>query len=505
MKKYLSVFCLLFIVSSFKKAPEKTKPNIIYILADDLGYGELGVYGQQIIETPNLDALAKTGKKYTNHYTAAPVCAPARCMLLTGKHSGHAYVRGNDEWAERGDVWSLKAMNENPKLEGQRPMPSTEVTFAEKLKEVGYTTAITGKWGLGAPYSESTPNTQGFDYFYGYNCQRQAHTLYPTHLWENENIVPLKNKFVDIHQNLAENADPIDPKSYADYNLEDYGPKMIHERALNFIKNQTDKPFFLYYASPLPHVPLQAPQKWIEYYKKKIGPEEPYTKGGYYPNQHPKATYAAMISYLDEQVGDIVALLKEKGMYDNTIIMFSSDNGPSYAGGAEPVYFNSANPFRGELGRGKGFLYEGGIRVPMIASWPNHIKPGTTSEHISVFYDMYNTIADIAQFSDKTNDGLSFYNDLLEKKQLKHDFVYWEFPESGGQQALRMDDWKAVKFNLKKGTSQLELYNLKSDPTEKYNVASKYPDIITKIESILKREHKASSVERFQLLGLGDK
>lgn len=503
--KTILILPLFFFLISFSE--RKPKPNIIYFLADDLGYGELGFNGQKLIETPNIDALAKSGMVFNQHYSGAPVCAPARCTLLTGQHTGHSYIRGNDEWASRGDVWSLKAMEENPKLEGQRPLPDSIVTVAELLKKAGYSTSLIGKWGLGAPESESTPNKQGFDFFYGYNCQRQAHTLYPTHLWKNEQKVILKNKFVDTHQILNPKANPNNPESYSEYNLNDYAPEIMHLEAIKFLNEQKKQPFFLLYASPLPHVPLQAPKKWVEYYQKKFGKEEPYLGGksnSYYPNRTPRATYAAMISYLDEQLGDIVKKLKENGQYENTLIIFSSDNGPSYAGGTQPEFFKSGGPFQEQFGRGKGFVYEGGIRVPMIASWPGVIKERTKSDHISSFYDFMSTIGDLLKIKTPKNDGISYLPTILGEKQKQHDYLYWEFPESGGQQALRMGKWKAIRTNLHSGNTKTQLYNIEKDSLEMNDLSKMYPEIIKKIELIFKKEHIKSQNEKFQIKVLGD-
>jgi arylsulfatase A-like enzyme len=480
------------------------KPNIIYVLADDLGYGDIGVNGQKIIETPNIDALAKNGINLKEHYSGAPVCAPSRCSLLTGKHMGHAYIRGNDEWGERGDVWSLKAMNENPKLEGQRPMPDSILTIAEVLKSKGYTTALVGKWGLGAPYTESTPNKQGFDFFFGYNCQRQAHTLYPTHLWKNEEIFPLRNRLVDYHLNLDPLADPYQKKSYANYELTDYAPEVMHKEALAFLNTKHKKPFFLYYASVIPHVPLQALSRWVDYYEKKIGNEEPYYNGRYYPNRTPKATRAAMISYLDEQVGDLVKTLKATGQYQNTLIIFTSDNGATFSGGADVAYFNSAGPSPEVEGRLKGSVYEGGIKVPFIASWPGKIKAGTESNHISAFYDFYPTVLEIVGEKENTSDGISYLPALLGKQQSPHKYLYWEFPERNGQQAIRYGKWKAIRENLKDRNLHSSLYDLEKDPQESKDVSAQFPEVVKQIEQYFKESHQQPEIKRFRLKVLGD-
>ena len=486
---------------------KQNRPNIIYILADDLGYGELGVYGQELIETPHIDALAKTGMRFLQHYSGSPVCAPARSVLMTGQHSGHTHIRGNDEWTERGDTWDYEAMFDNPFLEGQRPLPDSIITVAEILQNAGYITGMVGKWGLGAPTTEGVPNKQGFDLFYGYNCQRQAHTLYPMHLWKNEVRDLLDNKMVPPHSNLKQGADPSDPASYNDFQLNDYAPELMHKEALNFIDENKEKSFFLYYASPLPHVPLQAPKRWVEYYQKKFGPEKPYIGKSYFPNPTPRATYAAMISYLDEQVGDIVAKLQDLGLYENTLIIFTSDNGPTYSGGADTPFFESAKPFKTERGWAKGYLHEGGIRVHMIASWPGHIEPNSKSDHLSAFYDVLPTMCEIIglPIPDQT-DGISLLPTLLNNSQKKkHEYLYWEFPAYNGQQAVRLGKWKGIRKDIFDGNLEVELYDLNNDIQEQNNLAPQYPEVVEKIEVIMKQEHIPSSLDKFKFSQLGDK
>jgi arylsulfatase A-like enzyme len=503
------LLCLSLITSSCTDEPSEsakdTPPNIIYILADDLGYGELGVYGQELIETPHLDALAKGGMRFTQHYSGAPVCAPARGVLLMGQHTGHAHVRGNDEDGSRGDVWNYQAMLDDPSLEGQRPIPDSLITLGEVLQAGGYRTALVGKWGLGAPGSEGVPNQQGFDYFYGYNCQRQAHNLFPTHLWENDQRVFLNNEFMAPHQERLQGEDQSDDEFFNQYILNDYAPEFMHRAALEFIEAERDTSFFLYYASPLPHVPLQAPQRWIEHYREKLGPEEAYRGKSYFPCQYPRATYAAMISYLDEQVGDLVAKLKELGIYDNTLIIFSSDNGPTYAGGADTEFFDSAKPFRTNYGFGKGFVHEGGIRVPMVAHWPARVKPETTSEHISAFQDVLPTLAEVAGLTPPANDGISFLPSLLGEEQQAHEYLYWEFPAYQGQQAVRKGNWKAIRKNLHQGKIETELYNLESDPEETTNLANDHPEVVAEMEAIMAKEHVPSPFLRFQYAVFGEK
>ena len=502
---YLFTLCVFIINCQSEKKEEPIKPNIIYILADDLGYGELGVYGQKIIETPNIDALAKNGMLFTQHYSGAPVCAPARCVLLTGQHTGHAHIRGNDEWGARGKVWDYEAMFNDPFLEGQRPLPDSIITIAEILKMAGYQTGAVGKWGLGAPTTEGVPNKQGFDFFYGYNCQRQAHTYYPMHLWKNEKRDLLDNKMVAPHSNLLKDADPNNSASYADFKLNNYAPDNMHREALKFMEKNKGQPFFLYYASPIPHLPLQAPQRWVDYYRNKLDEEKSYTGKSYFPCQYPRATYAGMISYLDEQVGDLINKLKKMGVYENTLVIFSSDNGPTYTGGADTEFFESADPFITAKERGKGWVYEGGIRVPMIAAWPEKIKAGSQTEHISCFYDVMPTICDlIGEPIPVSTDGISFLPTLLGQKQNEHEYLYWEFPAYTGQQALRFGKWKAIRKGLKNGNLHIELYDLENDIQEQKDISSDNPELIKKIKTIFAAEHIPAVIERFKMEALGD-
>lgn len=482
-----------------------TPPNIIFILADDLGYAELGAYGQELIETPNIDALASNGIRFTQFYSGAPVCAPARCTLLTGKHLGHAFIRGNHEWDERGDVWDFAKASEDPSLEGQYPLPDGTVTAGSLLQRAGYKTGLVGKWGLGGPLSESIPNKLGFDFFNGYNCQRQAHTYFPLHLWKNEEKVPLNNELVVPGSKLDEGADPMDPASYDKFWLTDFSPDFMIREALNFIRDNRENPFFLYFATPIPHNPLQAPKEWVDHYVEKFGDEEPYLGDkGYFPHRYPHAAYASQISYMDDQVGQMTALLKELGLYENTLIIFTSDNGPTYTGGFDAAYFDSAKPFRSERGWGKGFLREGGIRVPMAASWPGRIKPGSESSHISAFWDILPTLCEIAGAEVPGGiDGLSMLPALTgEGGQEEHEYLYWEFKP--GQQAVRMGPWKGFRGEINKGNLDLELYNLDEDPTESNNIADQHPEIVTKIENIMRTARTRPEIERFQFTELGD-
>ena len=498
IKKTLIVFLgfLLLINLACSYSESDNRPNIIYILADDLGYGEIGVFGQKLIETPNIDNLAKTGMIFTDHYTGSPVCAPARSVLLTGMHSGNTHIRANGEWAERGNVWSFKAMLDDPFLEGQRPLLDSITTVAQVLHDSGYKTGMIGKWGLGAPLTNSIPNKKGFDFFYGYNCQRQAHTYYPTHLWKNETRDLLDNYIVTKQEGLGD-LDPYNNESYSKYNQNDYAPTLMHDEALNFISRNKNSPFFLYYASPIPHLPLQAPTRWVDYYQKKFGKESPYTGKSYYPNKTPRATYAAMISYLDEQVGELVEKLKEINKDENTLIIFTSDNGPSWVDHVDYNFFNSTGKFVNSRRTMKGSVSEGGIRVPMIASWPNKIKSGSISNHISAFYDFFETACDVAGINKVETDGISFYPEMIGGVQAKHDYLYWEYPASGGLQAIRMGKWKGIKNNLFKSPSKLKLFDLMSDEKELNDISLKHPKIVIKLEQKLIEAHSTPYLKEF--------
>ena len=479
------------------------KPNIIFILGDDLGYSDIGCYGQKIIETPNIDALTKTGVRFTQYYSGSPVSAPSRCVLLTGKHSGHSYIRGNHEWPERGDVWDFYKMEEDPKLEGQYPIPAQTVTFSKVLQGNGYKTGCIGKWGLGAPFTDGVPNKQGFDFFFGYNCQRQAHTYYPQHLWRNEEIVKLDNEFIVPRTKVLDgDGDPNKSESYARYHLKEYAPELMLNEALGFIRSAKDEPFFLHFTTIIPHVPLQAPAEWIEKYRAKIGDEKPYLGDkGYFPCQYPLATYAAMVSYLDYQVGSIVQELKDLGLYENTIIIFSSDNGPVSGGGSVSSFFENAKPFNQSSGRLKGSVYEGGIHVPLIISWPSKIKVGSVSDHICAAWDFFPTICDMSGSKHPDNiDGISILPSVIKKgKQEKHEFLYWEYPEGRGQQAVRLSNWKGIRVSTRDGNMKLKLFNLEKDITEVSDVADDNPGIVRKMEQIMSAEHQQPEIDRFDL------
>ncbi|TRX70385.1 arylsulfatase [Carboxylicivirga sp. M1479] len=451
--------------SKHDKNTTPTQPNIIYILADDLGYGDLGCYGQTKIETPNLDKMAAEGMLFTQHYAGSTVCAPSRSVLLTGQHTGHTPIRGNKE-------------NEQ---EGQHPISNSALTMAELLKQAGYKTGAFGKWGLGYVGSEGDPNNQGFDEFYGYNCQRQAHRYYPMHLWHNSQKILLEgNDFK---------------------NTEVYSGDLIHEQALLFIEDSKDQPFFMFYPNVIPHAELIMPEgEMMNKYRGKFE-EEPHIDGRpgadygdepfevkYYCSQpEPRTTFAAMVSLLDKQVGEVFAKLKELGIDDNTIVVFSSDNGPHKEGGADPDFFNSNGGLKGY----KRDLYEGGIRMPMIVRWPNKIKANSKTEHVSAFWDVMPTLADVAgtELPEKI-DGISFLPELLGEDQKQHDHLYWEFHEQGGKKAVRKGKWKAVKLNcFDEEKTTIELYDLSVDFEERNNLANDYPKIVVDMKAIMENEH----------------
>lgn len=480
---------LLYGVSAFaQKKVSSRKPNIIYIYADDLGYGEIGPYGQKLIKTPNLDRMAKEGIKFTQHYTSTPVCAPARCMLLTGKHGGHAYIRGNYEMGGFADD------NEG----GQMPLPEGSFTIPKMLKTVGYSTGITGKWGLGMYYTTGDPNKQGFDYAYGFLDQKQAHNYYPTHLWENGKKDVLNNKFVVLHEN-------IDPAKATDQDFEkfvgqDYAAEKLTEKALKFIDDHQGKPFFLYMPYTIPHVGLQAPDVNVAAYIGKFPGETPYYgQNGYNPSKYPLSTYAAMITYLDAQVGAVMKKIKDLGLDNNTIIMFSSDNGATFNGGVQAKYFNSTAGLRGL----KMDLYEGGTREPFIARWPGKIKPNTVSDLISAQFDMMATFAEISGAKLNQTDGISLLPTLLgnTKAQKKRAYIYFEYPENGGQVAIRMGDWKGLRLNVRQNAdSPWLLFNLKNDPGETTDLASAHPELIAQFKSIQIKEHQNAHINEWEFL-----
>ncbi|PWE01381.1 arylsulfatase [Marinilabilia rubra] len=480
-KTFLAVSVAIFLLSGCKtKGTEEKKnisekPNIIYILADDAGYGDIGALGQEKIETPNIDRLISEGMLFTEHYSGSTVCAPSRSALLTGQHTGHTAVRGNLELQP----------------EGQYPLPNDRKSIAQVLKDAGYKTGAFGKWGLGFIGTTGDPVNQGFDEFYGYNCQRMAHRYYPNHIWHNDKKVILEGNGWE--------------------NTEVYAQDLIQEKTLDFIDKNQEDPFFLFVPAVLPHAELIVPEDSL--FNKYLGefPDKPFVnkrKGSdygsenfeiilYTSQEYPLTTYAAMMSRLDVYVGQIMDKVEELGLAENTIIMFSSDNGPHQEGGNDPDFFNSNNGFRGY----KRDLYDGGIHVPFAVSWPGVVKEGSRTDHISAFWDVLPTFCDIVDSDIPENtDGISFLPTLLGNpgEQKEHDYLYWEFHERGGRQAIRMGKWKAVRYNVFKGNRPIELYDLSVDPREQNNLAGDHPEIIKKVKEIFEKARTESDIFKFQ-------
>lgn len=466
---------------------DENRPNVIYILVDDMGYGDLGAFGQKHTRTPMLDNLAREGMRFTEHYAGSTVCAPSRAAFVTGKHTGNAQIRGNYELGTFLDEEEW----------GQMPLLPGKETIGTMMQDAGYRTALIGKWGLGGPQSYGTPNKQGFDYFFGYLDQKQAHNHYPSHLWLNEERFPLDNAYLDPHQELPEDADPNDPRSYEPYKRSDHAQTRLTNDALRYIRENKDDPFFLYLAFAAPHAALQAPDPDVEAYNFE---ETPY-RGGYLPQQKPRAARAAMITKIDSDVGKIIALLKELELDDNTLVIFSSDNGPSFEGGADLEFFDSNGPLRGY----KRDLYEGGIRMPTIAWWPGKVKAGSETSHMSAIWDIMPTIADVTGArTPEDTDGVSFLPTLLGNRQQPHDSLYWEFHNNSGghSQAIRFNDgedkWKAVRvYSNANRNPAIELYNLASDLGEKNDLAAQHPALVEEAMNLLKESRTNSFMDEW--------
>lgn len=432
MRRFL-LTCIASLLVTPLFAAER-KPNVVFILADDLGYGDVGCYGQKQIQTPNIDRMAKEGMRFTQCYAGSTVCAPSRCALMTGLHTGHCRVRGN----------------------ALVPLLPEDRTVAEVFKAAGYTTGLCGKWGLGEPASTGIPNKKGFDFFFGYLNQHHAHNYYPDYLWKNEEKVTFPNV---VANNVAS-------KKLV------YSPDEITKEALNFLDANREKPFFLYFTPTLPHANNEAKQEGME-----IPSDKPYSEK---PWPQAQKNHAAMITRLDADVGKILAKLKELKLEENTLVFFTSDNGPHKEGGGDPTFFNSSGPLRGI----KRAMTEGGIRVPMIARWPNKIKP-SESDLVWAFWDFLPTVAELVNEKAPANsDGHSILPALLGTGVVQQaEFLYWEFHEQGSKQAVRMGQWKAIRNKL---DEPLELYDVVKDIGEKANVAKEHPEIVAKIETYLK-------------------
>lgn len=482
MQRWLKVlsFGLLLGWAALGNAAERP-PNVVFILADDLGYRELGCFGQKLIKTPHLDRLAAQGMRLTQHYSGNAVCAPSRCVLMTAKHPGHAFIRNNRE----------------TKPEGQYPIPASEVTMAEVFQGQGYVTGAFGKWGLGGPDSSGQPLKQGITRFFGYNCQAHAHSYYPSYLWDNDRHIRLNNDpAVPGHASLPAGADPADPRSYATFQGQDYAPDRIQKQALEFIKNHREQPFFLYYPSVIPHVALHVPEAELQPYLALGWNDPPFTRanGGYTPHFTPRAAYAAMISKLDAHVGAVLQLLDELQLSDQTIVVFSSDNGTTHLGEeVDYEFFDSVGELRGL----KGSLYEGGVRVPTIVRWSGHIAAGSHSDRVSGFEDWMPTLLELSGLSGAIPsdiDGISLAPTLLGKTQPPRPYLYREFPAYGGQQSIRVGKWKAIRQGMSQGNLEIELYDLENDVSESHNVAASHPELVATLAKQM-TEVRTPSVE----------
>jgi len=450
MKYFFTIIFLLTVISATAQKP--TKPNIIFIFADDLGYGDIGCYGQQKIETPNIDKLAQKGMKFMQFYSGSTVCAPSRSSFLTGLHTGHTAIRGNVSYPP----------------EGQTPIPDSVITFANILQQNGYATAAFGKWGLGYITTSGDPNKKGFDLFYGYNCQSLAHNYYPDHLWNNHDRIDFAAKDSS------------------------YSADIIHQQAIQYIKNSGEKPFFIYLPYTIPHGEVIVPHDSTYYHYIKKFKEQPVTAKRMYDGrplgEYPHASFAAMVSRLDKYVGEIVKLVEEKGIANNTLIIFTSDNGPHKEGGGDPDYFNSNGIYKGI----KRDLYEGGIRVPFIAYLPGKIRSSVVDKPAAL-WDMYPTFLQMAGVSVKKNiDGISLVPTFFQTgKQKQHEYFYWEFHENDGRQAIRWGKWKAIKLAVSKiSDPAIELYDLDKDPQEINNIAAQNPDVVKKMAELFSKEHR---------------
>lgn len=453
------VLRLLLAASALNVCAEE-KPNIIYILADDLGYGDLGAYGQAVIQTPNLDQLAAEGMRFTQHYAGSSVCAPSRSCLLTGKHTGHTWVRSNGEVQLRPDP-------EDP-------------TIATVLKQAGYRTAMIGKSGTGGYTTIGHANEKGFDYFFGFHNHKAAHRYFPPEVYRNSEVVKFPG-------NAGKSGDT-------------YIHDEFFKEVMGYLEEHKDGPFFLHYATLLPHSDLAVPEEWVDQYRGKVKEQ---------PLRNPKidsekqATFAGMVSRLDWEVGEIMKKLKELGIDRNTVVMFSSDNGPHSEGGNKAAWFDSNGPLRGE----KRDFYEGGVRVPMIARWPGRIPARTTTNHLSAFWDVMPTLSDLTGAAcPEDTDGISFLPTLLGKNgQKEHDYLYWEFYEQGGKRAARKGNWKAVQLNMDKGGNPIELYDLESDLGETTNLAAQHPELVSQFEKIFAKAHTPSPLISWENSGSNQK
>lgn len=477
-------------VSSADDAPSAVRPNVVFMLADDLGWGELGCYGQERIPTPNLDRLAADGMRFTRHYSGAPVCAPSRCVLMTGKHLGHAEVRGN-----------LQAKVTCPGYdEGQHPLSERAVTLAQAFQKAGYATGAMGKWGLGPVGSTGDPTRKGFDLFFGYNCQAVAHSYYPSHLWRNAERVLINAKPIPGHREQPDSTERLD-----DGIGETYAPELMIAEAEKFIATSREWPFFLYLPFIEPHVAMHPPRASVKKFPAEWDAEAYRGQCGYLPHPRPRAGYAAMISDLDGHVGRVMQSLQEAGVADRTLVIFTSDNGTThprppdthlYVGGVDAGFFNSTAGLRGH----KGSVYEGGIRVPMIVRWPGRVEAGTVNDTPGYFADWLPTLCDAAGLGRPDGlDGESLWPVITggAAPPTRRPMV-WVFPEYGGQVAVRIGDFKVVRQNLKgRKPGAWEVYDLAKDHAEEHDLAAMRADVIRQAEQVLRRE--VTDNDRFPL------
>lgn len=473
------LFASLFLVAPAVGAATSARPNIIFMIADDLGYGDIGAYGQTKIRTPHLDRVAAEGMKFTHHYSGHNVCAPSRGVLMSGKHPGHAYIRNN-----RGGV----GMGDGGAGEGQEPVPAGELKLPLTLKQLGYTLGAFGKWGLGAVGSTGDPQKHGFDRFFGYNDQAHAHNFYTTYLWDNDRKIRLNNPEFNVHDPALLKPEVTPLEVYKQYTGPDYSADLIAERARQFLRENKDKPFFLYYPTTVPHMAYQVPEDSLAEYLGKF-PEPSTATGNYLPHRAPRAAYAAMITRMDRDIGKLLALVDEFGLRDNTIVVFTSDNGGT---GPGIEFFNSVGGLRGK----KGNYYEGGFRVPCVVRWPAKIKAGSVSDRVTGFEDWLPTLLELSGAADRNLsgiDGISFAPTLVGKSQPERPFLYRESPATGGQQAVRVGNWKGIRPNLS-ASMKLELYDLAADPKEERDVAAQHPDIVAKLTKVLDEQHVKSDL-----------
>jgi len=482
------IICFITVLLVPVVACHAAGPNIVFIIADDLGYGDVSCYGQQKIRTPNIQRIADSGMKFTACYSGHNVCAPSRCVFMTGKHPGHAYIRENRP---------AKGFDE-----GQTPVPADYLQLPLLFKKQGYVIGGFGKWGLGPVGSSGDPLKQGFDRWFGYNCQSQAHNYYPDHLWDNDKLQKLNNPTFSAHQKLPAGADPNDPKTYLQYTAKDYAPDLIAEQARQFVRANKDRTFFLYFATTVPHLALQVPEDSLAEYAGKF-PETPYTGDrNYLPHRQPRAAYAAMITRMDREVGRLLDLLKELKIDDQTIVIFTSDNGPLYdaLGGTDSEFFNSNAGLRGR----KGSYYEGGFRVPCLVRWNGRISAGSNCDRVCAFEDWLPTFLELIGAKDATPadiDGISFAPSLFGQNQPPRPFLYRESPGYGGQQCIRVGDFKALRRNLNplpkskdKEPGQIELYNLAKDPNETTDIASKNRQLVQDLAALMDKQHVKSEL-----------